>query len=59
MKGLWEGKLAELNKEIGPLTGVEVIGTVLRIPNFYGEKTANNTTVLIKGDKGSIGVGII
>ena len=53
MKGLWKGWLAELNKEIGPLTGVEVLGTVPRIPDSYGEKTADNTTVLIKGQKGN------
>lgn len=59
LRGVWEQQLEELKKEIGALTGVENIETVPRLPASYGEKTVNNTTVRIKGDKGSIGVGMI
>jgi len=58
LRGVWEHRLEELKQAIGPLIGVEVMATLPIIPASYGEKVSDITTVLIKGEKGKVGVGM-
>ncbi|MBP1768862.1 MAG: serine hydrolase, partial [Candidatus Aminicenantes bacterium] len=53
MKGLLATRISELKTEIGPFTGVEVSGTVPRIPDAYGDERTDATLAVIKGQKGN------
>jgi CubicO group peptidase (beta-lactamase class C family) len=56
MRALLEAGLSELKEEIGPFTGVEIGGTVPRIPDAYGDEAADTTLAIIKGQNGNEGL---